>query len=476
MISRVTWGATWNKSPTTPKPETTTDLMSGLVSAAGILAELVGRFRTGASSRVETSMCESVPGPDNGPRAPGAGGALAGLRVIEISSFAAAPLGAMTLAQLGADVIRVDPIGGAADHARWPRTADGASLYWAGLNKGKRSVTIDFRSPRGQELITRLITAPGQDRGILLTNAVGRRFLEHEVLRQHRPDLIQVVISGHRDGSPAVDYTVNAALGFPWLTGPEELAAPVNHVLPAWDVACGLHAAIGILAAERRRRIHGTGGLVSVALYDVALAMVGNLGLLAEAQVNHVQRERIGNYLYGGFGRDFRTRDQHTIMVVALTARHWNDLMKVTALAGTVDGLAGILGADFSTDDDRFRYREVIAGLLRPWFESRDADEIERQLAGTSVLFSRYRSVTDLVGDGLPGLLAHPMMTEVDQPGIGRFLAPGSPLEFAGTSALPARAAPVLGEHTADVLAEILGLSGAQLGELGREHVIGEAS
>ena len=405
-----------------------------------------------------------------------ADGVLAGLRVIEISSFVAAPLGGMTLAQLGAEVIRVDPVGGAADRARWPRTADGASLYWAGLNKGKRSATIDFRSSRGQELIAGLITAPGPDRGILLTNAVGRRFLEHETLRRHRPDLIQVVVSGHRDGSAAVDYTVNAALGFPWLTGPAELEAPVNHVLPAWDVACGLHAAIGILAAERRRRIYGTGGLVNIALYDVALAMVGNLGLLAEAQLNHVQRERIGNYLYGGFGRDFRTRDQHTIMVVALTARHWNDLMTVTGLAGTVGQLAGILGADFSTDDDRFRYREVVAGLLRPWFESRDAEEVERQLTGTSVLFSRYRTVADLVGDGKPELTANPMMAEVDQPGIGRFLAPGSPLEFAGSKPRPARTAPVLGEHTAAVLSEILGLSGPELAELERQRVIGGAS
>jgi 2-methylfumaryl-CoA isomerase len=273
-----------------------------------------------------------------------------------------------------------------------------------------------------------------------------------------------------------VDYTVNAALGFPWLTGPEELAAPVNHVLPAWDIACGLHAAIGILAAERRRRIGGTGGLVNIALYDVALATVANLGLLGEAQLNHVQRERIGNYLYGGFGRDFRTRDQHTVMVVALTARHWNDLMKVTGLAGTVDQMAGILGADFSTDDDRFRYREVVAGLLRPWFENRDAGEIERQLTGTSVLFSRYRSVTDLVGDGRAELTAHPMMAEVDQPGIGRFLVPGSPLEFAGSNSRPARTAPVLGEHTAEVLSEILGLSDPELAELGRQRVIGEAS
>ena len=97
-------------------------------------------------------------------------------------------------------------------------------------------------------------------------------------------------------------------------------------------------------------------------------------------------------------------------------------------------------------------------------------------LTGTPVRFSRYRTVADLVGDGREELTAHPMMAEVDQPGIGRFLAPGSPLEFAGSSAQQGPIAPVLGEHTGDVLSEILGLSGAELGELGRQRVIGEAS
>ena len=97
-------------------------------------------------------------------------GILKGLRVIEGSAFVAAPLGGMTLAQLGAEVMRFDPIGGGLDYGRWPLTLDGKhSLFWAGLNKGKRSIAVDFRLPRGQELLTQLNCAPGERAGLFST-------------------------------------------------------------------------------------------------------------------------------------------------------------------------------------------------------------------------------------------------------------------------------------------------------------------
>ncbi len=102
---------------------------------------------------------------------------LAGLHVVECASFVAGPTGGMTLAQLGADVIRIDPVGGGSDHLRWPVAADGESFYWASLNKGKRSVAVDMRSAEGKELVTALITAPGPDRGVLIDNVVGRRWM-----------------------------------------------------------------------------------------------------------------------------------------------------------------------------------------------------------------------------------------------------------------------------------------------------------
>jgi 2-methylfumaryl-CoA isomerase len=124
---------------------------------------------------------------------------LAGLRVLEISSFVAAPLGGLTLAQLGADVIRIDPAGGGADLGRWPLAPSGVSLYWTGLNAGKRSVTLDFRAARSREIVAELLAASGPDGGIVLTNAAGRDWLGYRELARHRPDLIHLQIQGRHD-------------------------------------------------------------------------------------------------------------------------------------------------------------------------------------------------------------------------------------------------------------------------------------
>src|SRR5215210_6968439 len=110
-------------------------------------------------------------------------GVLSGLRIVEGSAFVAAPLGGMTLAQLGADVIRFDQIGGGLDYHRWPLAAGGQSLFWAGLNKGKRSIALDLRSPEGRELAAALVTAPdveGTTGGLFLTNFPARGWLSYE--------------------------------------------------------------------------------------------------------------------------------------------------------------------------------------------------------------------------------------------------------------------------------------------------------
>lgn len=395
---------------------------------------------------------------------------LAGMRVVEVSSFVAAPLGGMTLAQLGAEVVRVDPIGGAPDIHRWPLAESGTSLYWAGLNKGKKSVTVDMRSAEGQELVTRLVADSGPDGGIVLTNSVGRSWLEYDQLREHRPDLVHVQIEGHHDGTPAVDYTVNAAVGFPMVTGPEGHADPVNHVLPAWDIACGLYAALGILSADRRRRITGQGQRMSVALYDVALAMAGNLGFLAEAQVNKVVRARLGNYLYGGFARDFKTSDGGRVMVCALTKRHWIDLLKITELVEVVRGLEQSLGVDFTVEDDRFEYREVLAGLFTRWFAKRKLAEVQARLKGTQLLWSTYNTFTDLVAEDM--IAVNPMMAEIDQPGVGRHMAPGLPMALGAGPRAKVGRAPVLGEHTGEVLGGRLGISEDELSDLKARRVV----
>jgi 2-methylfumaryl-CoA isomerase len=394
---------------------------------------------------------------------------LDGLTVLEVSSFVAAPLGGLTLAQLGADVIRIDPVGGGADLRRWPLAPSGTSLYWTGLNKGKRSVTLNFRDAEGRRLLADLLAASGPGGGVVLTNAAGQEWLGYSSLARVRPDLIHLQIQGHRDGRAAVDYTVNAATGFPLITGPEGLEDPVNHVLPAWDVACGLYAAVGLLAAERRRARTGVGSEITLALADVALAVAGHLGFLAEAQVTGADRPRIGNHLYGGLARDFVTADGERVMVVALTRRHFADLGAATGRGGRFAELERLLSADFGDDGDRYRHREVITALLEPWFAERTVGEIERDLAGTSVLWSRYRSFTDLVQDGT--LAGNPLLHPITQPGVGPLLAPGSPLAI---DAAPGPGpAPVLGADTAAVLTGLLGLSAADVAALAGRGIVG---
>jgi 2-methylfumaryl-CoA isomerase len=374
---------------------------------------------------------------------------LAGLRIIEVSSFVAAPLGGMTLAQLGAEVIRIDPLGGAPDTTRWPLAPNGGSLYWTGLNKGKRSAALDLRSPAGQRAVADLVAGSGPDGGIVLTNA-GYPWLSYDALRDGRPDLIHLRITGGHDGTPAVDYTVNAAIGFPLTTGGEATAGPVNHVLPAWDVACGLYAAIGILAAERHRRRTGAGRAITLPLADVALAVTGHLGFLAEGAAGG-GRPRIGNHLYGGFGRDFRTKSGDSVLVVTLTARHYADLARVTGRTEPLAAVERALGADFTRDGDRYAHREVIAALLAPWFGEHTTDEVAAALGGTSVLWERYRTFAELAADA--ATLANPLVARIDQPGIGPTLATGTPLAQPGTTQTPAPA-PALGADTEAVLRE----------------------
>ena len=380
-------------------------------------------------------------------------GILSGLRIIEISAFIAAPLGGATLAAMGADVIRVDPPGGGVDIGRWPLHR-GRSLYWAGLNQGKRSVTIDMRHGPGQEKVAKLITAPGEGGGIFLTNLPVSGWNSHEELKKLRADLIMVVITGNRDGSAAVDYTVNAALGFPFITGPEDTDGPVNHVLPAWDAMTGFLAATAILAAERHRRIGGGGQLVELSLSDVGLAVAGHLGLIGEAVLENEPRGRFGNHVYGTFGRDFVTRDGRHVMVLALTPRQWRSLAEATGMSGEFRNLEARLGLYFNNEGDRWRGREEICELLEPWIGVRNLTSIAAAFDAENVLWGPYQTFKELAGEDPRVSSSNPLFANVEHPDLGTFPTPGSPLRFGAADPVAPRPAPKLGEHTEEVLRE----------------------
>ena len=389
---------------------------------------------------------------------------LEGLSVVEGSAFVAAPSGGMTLAQLGADVIRFDRIGGGIDHKRWPLTADGVSLYWNGLNRGKRSIAADLSDITVQELLGELITRAGN----FLTNFPAVGWLSWERLREGTDDLVMVAITGSHDGTTAVDYTVNCAVGYPAVTGHADDPRPVNNVVPAWDLICGQMAALGLVAADRHRSITGEGQLVSLALADVALAALGALGNLAEAQVNGTQRERIGNDLYGAYGKDFETGDGRRVMVVAISPKQWKGLLEATGTADEVAALAAAMELNFADEGDRFTARRELGGLFSPWFADRDLSEVASVLDSHGVCWGPYRSFLEMVDEDERCSTANPMFAELDQAGVGTHLVAGSPLAFGGPGVIErgAATAPLLGEHTEQVLCEDLGLSSAEVGDL----------
>lgn len=396
---------------------------------------------------------------------------LDGMRILEGSAFVAAPLGGMTLAQLGADVIRFDDIGGGLDHARWPVTADGASLYWAGMNKGKRSILVDVRSDEGRELLSALATAPGKDAGMFLTNLPTRGWSAYETLKAKREDLIMVALTGARDGSPHVDYTVNAMTGFPMVTGPEDHDGPVNNVLPAWDLAAGMAISTSLLAAERRRNRTGDGVLIKLSLLDVALWTTANLGYVGEAAVNDVDRARAGNEIFGTFGQTFKTKDSQWIMLCMFTARHVKAVRQLMGGDGQFDAIEQARNINLADEAARYEARAEIDAIVEAWVAARDFSDVAAALDKAGALWSGYHTFRQSLKD--PALYSdNPMFTTMEQPGIGAYPIPGAPMWFEGLERKTPGTAPRFGEHTDQVLMDVLGLGSGQIGALHDKGVV----
>jgi 2-methylfumaryl-CoA isomerase len=397
---------------------------------------------------------------------------LTGMRVIESAAFVAVPLAGMTLAQMGADVIRVDRLQGGLDAARWPVAPSGASLFWAGLNKGKRSIAVDMARPEGAELIANLITAPGPDAGLFLTNLRGKGPLDYPALVAARPDLIMVSLLGTRRGEPAVDYTVNPSLGFPTATGPAGSTDPIAHVLPAWDCITGQMVVNTLLAAERHRLRSGQGQLAELSLKDVAAAMLGHLGIIGEVCINGVDRPKSGNALYGAYGQDFVTACGSRVMVIGLTDRQWNGLVKTLGLQDAIAALSARLGLDLGAEGNRFAARDAITALFAPWFAARDLAEIAPLLDAAKLTWAPFRSFAEAVRMDPDLSPNNPMFVDLLQPGIGSYPVPSSPVNSTLFDRFPAQPAPTLGQHTEAVLADVLGLGSGQIGALMDQKIV----
>ena len=390
--------------------------------------------------------------------------------MVEGSAFVAAPSGGMTLAQLGADVIRFDQLGGGIDYKRWPLSNSGKSLYWNSLNKGKRSITVDFRNPKGRELIQSLITEPGDDSGLFVTNFPAKGFLSDDVLREKRSDLIYVNLTGDRNGGSAVDYTVNSRIGLPYLTGEGQI--PVNNPFPVWDVLAGQQIAVALLAAERHRSKSSQGQFVKLALADVAMATMGHLGYIAEAQLVSENRQAIGNHIFGTFGHDFVCKDGFRVMIVGISQKQWDAIVRVTQTHEEIASLEKELNLNFSREGDRFSARKKLCELFIPWFAKIRFADAKKALDEAGVCWGRYQTIEEFVKDDPECSTDNPLFSMVEQPGIGEYLTPSQAMKFSEFEHEPPGPAPLLGQHTDEILAEILKMGSAEISRLHDEKIV----
>ena len=392
---------------------------------------------------------------------------LSGLSIIEASSFVASPTAGLYCAQMGAEVIRVDHKVGGLDYDRYMLTKEGRSLSWENLNRAKKSVALDLRSGEGRELLVELSAKTGN----LITNLPEKSFLSHGAIAARRPDLVSVRIMGWHDGRQAMDFTVNAASGYPLMCGPEDwdpaTAPPVNQVLPAWDFVTGAYCAFALLAGLRHRDASGEGSEIRVPLGDVAIGTMANSGAMAEMLYRGGDRERLGNAIWGAFGRDFRSRDGVRFMVAALTAKQWDGLVAAFDLANEIAELENELNVRFADGDrPRFEHRHRLFELFGTRSQTYDWHALSDRLTQHGTTFERYRTMHEAANDA-------ELVTE--NPLFGPSPANPSGFEYPATrsfaniptldAGLP-RAAPYLGQHTEEVLADRLGLASGAIGDL----------
>lgn len=385
--------------------------------------------------------------------------ALESVRVLDLSRVLAGPFCTMLLADMGADVIKVEIPGRGDDSRQFPPFVKESSAYYINLNRNKRSITLNLKNPDGRTIFLELVKVSDVVIENFSPGTMERLEIGYETLREINPRIVYASISGfghhgpYRD-RPSYDLIGQAMGGIMSITGWPD-TPPTRTGTAIADVLAGLNCCIGTLAALRARDTTGAGRKVDISLVDSVVSALENLTEMY--LVTGENPTRIGNRYEFVYPYDtFRTENGWVAIGVG-NDEIWQRFCEATGMEE--------LGRDsrYQTNAKRVREHESLKAAVTGWTSQRTTQEAVTHLLEHRIPAAPVYSVKDIVED--PHIAkAREMVLAMDQPGVGRMKVVGCPIKMPGTGLW--RPAPRLGEHTTEVLAELLKMTEGQIEKL----------
>jgi crotonobetainyl-CoA:carnitine CoA-transferase CaiB-like acyl-CoA transferase len=394
-------------------------------------------------------------------------GALDGIRVLDLTRILAGPLCAMTLGDMGADVIKVEPVGNGDDTRSWgPPFAGGESAYYLGVNRNKRSITLNMALRPGQDILAALI----KKCDVLIENfkvgtlekwGFGNDWLEAHAPRAVRCSITGYGLSGPKSSLPGYDFILQAESGLMSICG-EADGSPMKYGVAIVDICTGMLASNAILAALNARHNTGRGQHVEVSLFDSSLAMLANVA---------------SNHLISG--KDARRFGNGHPNIVPYTAYAVRDGMITVAVGNDAQftKFSAVLGKPewagdprYAKNPERIANREALDAMIIAVLREHDAQTWIDRLTAGGIPCGRINSVAQALA--APHTAARDMVRTVKHPTAGDVRMLGIPFRLHGTPASIRRPPPTLGQHTEQVLREELGLSDGRINELRAAKIV----
>lgn len=395
-------------------------------------------------------------------------GPLAGLRILDFTQFLSGPYGTQILGDLGAEIIKIEAPEGDLSRTVAPNFVRGDSVYFHTINRNKRSIVLDLKREGAVDVVRALLD--GSD--IVMENfrpgVLARLGIDREVEMAKRPSLIWCSITGFgQDGPardlPAYDMVVQAISGAMSLTG-EEGGRPLRTGVPVGDLAAGLHAVIGVLAALERRRNTGEGDFVDISMLDGLVAMLNyqatyylHSGVLPRPQ--GTGHDSVPTY------RTFAAGDGQDIVTTANTERMWVSMATVLGHPELVDD------PRFATNTERLAHKEELWEVIEPAFRRKPAAEWVRLFNEASIPVALVKSVPEALVD--PQVQHRDMVIELRDDDGTTVSVLGNPIKIERAARTAHRFPPALGADAVEVLRDFAGLDAATIDDLIERGVVG---